>query len=92
MGSSVDTLSMSLIAAPIAAISGISVAKLQVYRLQAWMSWCISIVGMGIYTLVCADSPKAFAVGVNALISVGVGIMYCESDSLDRLAGTHGIC
>ena len=81
MRSSIDTLSIALVTAPFAAIAGTSVAKLQYYRPQAWIAWCIFLIGMGVYTLVDADSSKGLCIGINAIMSIGAGILYCKSIS-----------
>ena len=79
MRSRIDSLSIALVIAPFAAIAGTSVAKLQYYRPQAWIAWCILLLGMGLYTLVDADSPKALCIDISVLMSIGAGIVYCKS-------------
>ncbi|KAH8102995.1 major facilitator superfamily domain-containing protein [Cristinia sonorae] len=76
IGSSVDFLSVALIMAPMVVSGGVSVAVLQRYRPQIWISWCLFIIGMGCFTVVHADTPKAVIIGLSAPLSVGAGIVY----------------
>ena len=78
IGSSVDTLSIALVVAPSGAIAASFVSRFQVYRPQAWLSWCVSTLGMGLLTLVHADSPKALCIAMIAIYAIGTGIMYCK--------------
>ncbi|KAH8102989.1 hypothetical protein BXZ70DRAFT_1063074 [Cristinia sonorae] len=79
IGSSVDFLSVALIMAPMVVLGGVSVAVLQRYRPQIWISWCLFIIGMGCFTVVHADTPKAVIIGLSAPHSVGAGIVYATT-------------
>ncbi|KAH8102976.1 Mfs1.2 [Cristinia sonorae] len=79
IGSSVDFLSVALIMAPMVVLGGVSVAVLQRYRPQIWISWCLFIIGMGCFTVVHADTPKAVIIGLSAPLSVGAGFVYATT-------------
>ena len=64
-----------------AAITGASVTRLQRFRPQAWIGWFLFIIGMGVFTRLHADTPKAFAIGVNGWMAISTGILYCEHNT-----------
>ncbi|THH32203.1 hypothetical protein EUX98_g2003 [Antrodiella citrinella] len=76
IGSSVNILSISLSMTPSVVLAGISVTVFQRYRPQIWIAWCLVMIGMGTFTIIRADSVKAFAVGLCIPFSVGAGILY----------------
>ncbi|KAF8576155.1 MFS general substrate transporter [Ramaria rubella] len=74
--SGIDMLEISLTIAPVAIITGVSVAIFNRYRIQNYVGWVISIVGFAVLSLIDADTHGAKLAGLQLPAAVGVGILY----------------
>ena len=70
-------LSFTLVTAPTASLTGITVSKLQRFRTQHWVAWCLLIAGLSAFTIVHADTQKVFVIVLTVVISIGCGILLC---------------
>ncbi|KAH8093072.1 Mfs1.2 [Cristinia sonorae] len=75
IGSSVSSLSISLVMAPTVAIAGMSVAKFQRYRPQLWAGWALLLIGMGSFSVLRAETKTSVSNGLSIPISIGAGIL-----------------
>lgn len=59
---------------------GMSVTALKRYRPQIWISWCMTIIGVGFATTLDENSPLAKAIGYFSIGSTGVGALFGTSN------------
>ncbi|KAG8923556.1 hypothetical protein FRC02_011057 [Tulasnella sp. 418] len=62
--------------APFAIVCGATVAIFKIYRPQNYIAWAVSAVGLGILSLLEADSSKAMWVSFQVIEGIGVGMLY----------------
>lgn len=75
LGSSVKSLPSSLIIAPFALCSGLSVHFLGRYKPSILVGWVLLMVGCGILSLLRADDTIAQWVGYQFIVAAGVGVL-----------------
>ncbi|KAJ3557850.1 hypothetical protein NM688_g1248 [Phlebia brevispora] len=75
-GSGVDFLGLSLAIGPALVITGASIKITKSYRVQLWIGWILSLLGIGILTTLHADTPLAHSICLPILFGVGSGIIY----------------
>lgn len=61
---------------PGAVTCGVTVGILNIYRPQNMTGWVLTIVGLGLFTLLKVSTPKAQWVGFQIIEGVGLGILY----------------
>ncbi|KAH9847856.1 Mfs1.2 [Lenzites betulinus] len=76
LGSAVDMLGLSLSMGPIVIASSVSVTVFKAYRPQHYLGWAIFMIGMGVFTTLDADAPRAHAIGMPVLLGAGAGILF----------------
>ncbi|KAG8906508.1 hypothetical protein FRB99_006728 [Tulasnella sp. 403] len=62
--------------APAAILSGISISIFNIYTPQNVIGWILTIIGIGLLSLLKADSPKAMWIGFQVIEGLGIGILY----------------
>jgi len=75
VASGVDVFGLAFVLSPTALIAGFSIAVTHKYRLQMWVAWVITIVSMGLFTTVYADTSRGHAIGFEVIAGVGTGIL-----------------
>ncbi|KAJ7278809.1 iron permease [Mycena rebaudengoi] len=73
--SGVDVFGLGFVIAPSNIIAGITISRTKHYRPQLWLSWCFIMVASGLLSTLTADSSRSKAIGFEALIGVGIGIL-----------------
>ncbi|TCD68656.1 hypothetical protein EIP91_010177 [Steccherinum ochraceum] len=76
IGSGVDLLGLSFSTAPVSIITGVSIAVTKRYRPQIWMSWCLTLIGLGLISTIDENTSRAKSIGFQILAGTGIGIMY----------------
>lgn len=71
----VDVLVSALTVAPCGVVAGLSVKRTQRYRPQLWLGWTILVIGMGLMSIIDADSPRSLSIGLLVMPSIGLGIL-----------------
>ncbi|KAG8913329.1 hypothetical protein FRC01_004594, partial [Tulasnella sp. 417] len=61
---------------PGAVVCGVSVGIFNIYRPQNLVGWVLTVVGLGLFTLLKVSTPKAQWVGFQIIEGVGLGILY----------------
>ncbi|GAA5933720.1 uncharacterized protein JCM15063_001393 [Sporobolomyces koalae] len=74
--SGVSTFSLSFTIAPMAIFAGIIVQATGHYWAQNVVGWILATVGLGLMTLIKADSSKGAWVGYPAMLGLGLGLLY----------------
>ncbi|KZP26300.1 iron permease [Athelia psychrophila] len=74
--SSVNMLSITLLVAPVAIVTGVSVEILNRYRPQNRIGWVLIVLAFGLFTLLDAHSHRGLYVGVQAVMGLGLGTMW----------------
>ncbi|KAL6299612.1 iron permease [Sparassis latifolia] len=75
IASGVDVFGLAFSIAPMAVISGLSIARSHHYRPQIWISWALVIVGMGLLSIIHADTPRSRVIGFEIVAGIGVGML-----------------
>jgi hypothetical protein len=75
IASGVDLFGIAFTASPFGMLSGISVAQSGRYRPQIWLGWALSVIGIGLMTLLKADSPRSYALGFEVVAGGGIGMV-----------------
>jgi len=79
IASGVDTFGISFTIAPVSVIVGATVAVTKRYRLQIWIGWCITIIGLGLLSTISQTTPRAASIGYQIIAGVGLGMCYAVS-------------
>ncbi|OCH84463.1 MFS general substrate transporter [Obba rivulosa] len=74
--SGIDLLGFCITLGPAGVLGGVSVSRLNGYRVQAWVGWTLLIIAMGLLSTINEDSSLAKTVAYPALVGVGGGIVY----------------
>ncbi|OCH88842.1 MFS general substrate transporter [Obba rivulosa] len=74
--SGVDLFGFAFTSAPIAMLTGVSVGITKRYRLQIWVGWAITIVGLGLISMIRENTSRATSIGFQVVIGTGVGFIY----------------
>ncbi|KAI0657008.1 iron permease [Cubamyces menziesii] len=69
-------LPTALCISPSATLQGIIVSRTGKYRLISVVGWAAMLVGMGLMTLLDADSPIAVTIPIQIIAGVGFGLVY----------------
>jgi hypothetical protein len=80
--SAVMMLPVSFLVAPFAIVAGAVIQTSNKYRPTNAVGWIISMVGIGIMTLLDADSSTGEWVGYQIIASIGTGVMVRSSNHL----------
>ncbi|KAJ7172241.1 MFS general substrate transporter [Mycena filopes] len=64
---------------PIAIISGIIITLTKRYRVQLWLGWVITIVGLVLMGTTHADTPLRTFIGFEILVGAGFGIIFSST-------------
>ncbi|KAJ7131555.1 major facilitator superfamily domain-containing protein [Mycena crocata] len=73
--SGVDVFGLGFVIAPSNIVAGLTISRTKHYRPQLWLSWCFIMVAAGLLSTLHADSSRGKAIGFEALIGVGIGIL-----------------
>ncbi|GBE78466.1 Efflux pump FUS6 [Sparassis crispa] len=73
--SGVDCFGLAFTIAPMALVSGLSIAKSHHYRPQIWSAWALLIIGMGLFSTIHADSSRARVIGFEVIAGAGAGLL-----------------
>ncbi|KAJ7101372.1 major facilitator superfamily domain-containing protein [Mycena belliarum] len=73
--SGVDVFGLGFVIAPSNIIAGLTISRSNRYRPQLWLSWCFVMVGAGLLSTLKADSFRGKAIGFEAVLGVGIGIL-----------------
>ncbi|KAG8879361.1 hypothetical protein FRB98_005697 [Tulasnella sp. 332] len=74
--SGVTTLGVASLNAPGALMLGASITRFKRYRPQNAISWMVFMVGLGLLSLLRADSAKSSYIGYQILVGMGMGAIY----------------
>ncbi|KAJ7784904.1 major facilitator superfamily domain-containing protein [Mycena maculata] len=74
-GSGVDGFGLGFVAAPCNIVAGLTISKTKRYRPQMWLAWCLIMVSAGLLSTLKADSSRGKAIGFEAIMGAGVGIL-----------------
>ncbi|OSC99153.1 Mfs1.1 [Trametes coccinea BRFM310] len=74
--SGIDLFGLCFSTGPMAIITGISVGKSKVYRVQLWVGWCLILVGVGLMNIITEDSNRSLSIGFQVVTGIGIGILY----------------
>ncbi|GAA6063797.1 hypothetical protein JCM10212_005960 [Sporobolomyces blumeae] len=78
--SGVHSLSLSFTIAPMAMLTGFSVAKTGHYKTQTVIGLALVMVGMGLMTLLTGHSSKGEWVGFPIVVGLGAGMLYSSTN------------
>ena len=78
MRSSVDTLPVALVISPFAILCGVTTKVTQKYRPVTLLGWVLSMIGMGLLTLLRPTTPMGQLVGFQFVMAAGVGIVVSD--------------
>ncbi|BGP17885.1 hypothetical protein JCM10213v2_005927 [Rhodosporidiobolus nylandii] len=78
--SGVHLFSLSFVCAPLAIVTGVSIAATGHYRTQNWIGWALLVVGFGCMTLLQADSGKAVWVPITVILGAGAGVLFSATN------------
>ncbi|KAB5595945.1 Glycerol-3-phosphate dehydrogenase [Ceratobasidium theobromae] len=78
--SGIDMFGIAFTVAPFAILTGISTVVFNRYRPQNYVAWVIITVGLGLLSMIKADSSKASWVGYQVIIGIGGGILYASTN------------
>ncbi|KAJ7278817.1 major facilitator superfamily domain-containing protein [Mycena rebaudengoi] len=73
--SGVDAFGLGFVSAPTNIIAGITISRTKHYRPHLWFSWCLIMVASGLLSTLTADSSRSKAIGFEALIGAGIGVL-----------------
>lgn len=76
IGSGVDLFATGLVVAPCVIITAASVQIFSKYLPQNYLGWILMIAGFGLLTLLDDNSSRAAYIGFQALLAVGLGIIW----------------
>lgn len=62
--------------APASVAVGVIVSQVGAFRWAVWTGWCLTTVGMGMLTLLKANSPTGTWVGLNLVAGIGTGMLF----------------
>ncbi|KAJ7488107.1 iron permease [Mycena latifolia] len=68
-------LGLGLVIAPVNIIAGLTISRTKRYRPQLWLSWSLVMIGAGLLSTLKTDSSRGRAIGFEALIGAGIGIL-----------------
>jgi hypothetical protein len=75
-GSGVNLFGLALTLSPISIAGGISITVWKRYRPQLWFGWALTVVAMGLLSVLHSDTPRATSIGLGVLTGAGIGIAY----------------
>ncbi|KAM0749940.1 iron permease [Meredithblackwellia eburnea MCA 4105] len=75
-GSGVKILPLALTIAPAAMVAAVSIEVTGVYRGQNWMGWALTVIGLGLFTLLNSKSRPALWIGAQIPLGIGLGINF----------------
>ena len=78
-GSGVDFLGLSLVIGPSVIVAGASIKITKRYRIQLWIGWVFTVLGMGVLTTLHADTPLLNSICLPILLGIGSGIIYASA-------------
>lgn len=78
--SGVHTFNLSFTIAPLAIISGLVVNKTGHYKSQISVGWSLLLIGLGLMTLLRADSNSGMYLGFPIIVGFGAGILYSSTN------------
>ncbi|KAF8755099.1 Iron permease [Rhizoctonia solani] len=78
--SGVDLFGIAFTVAPFAILTGISAVVFKKYRPQNYVAWVITTIGLGLLSMVKADTSMAKSIGFQIIIGVGAGILYASTN------------
>ena len=78
LGSAVKMLPSSLIIAPFALVSNLSIHVLQKYRPTILAGWALLMIGFGVLSLLKAGDPMSKWVGYQIIAAMGTGILVSD--------------
>ncbi|KAI0656495.1 iron permease [Cubamyces menziesii] len=73
---SAKVLATVLVCAPVSFVCGIAVQKMQRYRPANYVGWILMLIGLGLFSLLKADSPTAMWAGFQVVTAAGIGIIW----------------
>ncbi|KAJ7183522.1 major facilitator superfamily domain-containing protein [Mycena filopes] len=73
--SGVDVFGLGFVIAPSNIVAGLTISRTKHYRPQLWLSWCFVMISAGLLSTLQADSSRSRALGFEALMGVGIGIL-----------------
>lgn len=62
--------------APISVFVGASVQATKRYRPQIWVGWCLTTIGIGLLSMVKADTSRPASIGYQIITGTGLGAIY----------------
>ncbi|KAI9056781.1 iron permease [Trametes sanguinea] len=74
--SSVNLFATALVCSPFSLIGGVLVKAMNKYRLANYLGWTLTIVGVGLLSLLKDDSPAAAWAGFQVIAAAGMGIIW----------------
>ncbi|CAE7210073.1 unnamed protein product [Rhizoctonia solani] len=77
--SGVDIFGIAFTVAPFAILTGISAVVFKKYRPQNYVAWVITTIGLGLLSMIEADSSMAKSIGFQVIIGIGAGILYAST-------------
>ena len=77
--SSLDILPTALVCSPSAIVCGTLIKRSDKYRLANYIGWILILIGIGLLTLLKADSSTGEWVGFQMIVAIGVGFIVSTS-------------
>ncbi|KAI0833802.1 iron permease [Trametes gibbosa] len=74
--SSVNLFATALVCSPFSLIGGVLVKTLNKYRPANYIGWALTMIGVGLLTLLKEDSPTAAWAGFQVIAAAGIGIIW----------------
>lgn len=73
--SSINLFAVALVCSPFSLIGGVLVKALNKYRPANYIGWALTMIGVGLLSLLTADSPTAAWAGYQVISAAGIGII-----------------
>lgn len=84
--SGIGLISFGAAVVPVSVITGLLITKSGYYRWAIWLGWCVSILGLGLLTLLDVETPTAVWVLISICAGAGQGLLLVSHSAAMRVS------